>query len=124
MDTSLLILFRSGTRSFYQIDMSHTHFRFICSHTDGFIHAADEWYACSPLLQFVVFTLTRFRIASGFEASHEVRKVEEQRYRAAVTDALVAGLPPPKKHRSRIFALTGLAALEDKRKAFAAGVDG
>jgi len=61
---------------------------------------------------------------NGFEASQEIRKIEEQRYRGAVTEALVSGQPPPTKLRSKIFALTGLAALEDKRKAFAAGVDG
>lgn len=60
----------------------------------------------------------------GFEACEAIRKVEEQRYRTALTDALVAGHPPLPKYRSKIFALTGLAALEDKRRAFAAGVDG
>jgi len=61
---------------------------------------------------------------NGFEAAQEIRKVEERRYRSTVTDALVAGLAPPSKPRTKIFALTGLATIQDKRKAFSAGVDG
>lgn len=61
---------------------------------------------------------------TGFEACKAIRKVEDERYLTTLTDSAAAGLAPPPKWRSKIFALTGLAALEDKAKAFAAGVDG
>ncbi|KAG9010964.1 His Kinase A domain containing protein [Tulasnella sp. JGI-2019a] len=58
---------------------------------------------------------------NGFEASEEIRKIERSRRRhSQASDSLEA----PHDARSKIFALTGLASIEDKRKAFAVGVDG
>ncbi|KAG8935526.1 His Kinase A domain containing protein [Tulasnella sp. 418] len=54
----------------------------------------------------------------GFEAAIEIRKIEAQRKADSLTRE--EGL----FKRSKIFALTGLATAEDKRRAFTAGVDG
>lgn len=56
---------------------------------------------------------------SGFEAAVEIRQIERSRRR----NSLLSDPPLPHDARSKIFALTGLASIEDKRKAFAAGVD-
>ncbi|KAG8857653.1 His Kinase A domain containing protein [Tulasnella sp. 330] len=58
---------------------------------------------------------------NGFEASEEIRKIERTRRRNSLTSDSGEA---PHDARSKIFALTGLASIEDKRKAFAAGVDG
>ncbi|KAG9029587.1 His Kinase A domain containing protein [Tulasnella sp. JGI-2019a] len=54
---------------------------------------------------------------NGFEASQEIRRIERMRQLNGMPSD-IAGT------HSKLFALTGLASIEDKRKAFAAGVDG
>jgi len=62
---------------------------------------------------------------NGFQAAEAIRKIEESRNRSTSTSNGVGSIPlRPGYQRSKIFALTGLASLDDKRKAFAAGVDG
>jgi len=57
-------------------------------------------------------------VKNGFEAAEEIRKIERTRRRnSSLSD-------PHYEGRSKIFALTGLVSMEDKRKAFLAGVDG
>ncbi|KAG9029586.1 His Kinase A domain containing protein [Tulasnella sp. JGI-2019a] len=57
---------------------------------------------------------------NGFEASQEIRKIERTRRRGNPA----SDIPGAQDARTKVFALTGLASIEDKRKAFAAGVDG
>ncbi|KAG8869471.1 His Kinase A domain containing protein [Tulasnella sp. 331] len=57
---------------------------------------------------------------NGFEASVEIRKIERTRRQGNVSEDLRG----PQEAHAKLFALTGLASPEDKRKAFAAGVDG
>lgn len=53
----------------------------------------------------------------GYEAAQEIRKIEASRNQA---EGPSKGL----NQRARIFAVTGLASPDDKRKAFACGMDG
>ncbi|KAG8871035.1 His Kinase A domain containing protein [Tulasnella sp. 332] len=57
---------------------------------------------------------------NGFEASVEIRKIERTRRQGKVSEDLRG----PQEAHAKLFALTRLASPEDKRKAFAAGVDG
>ena len=70
-------------------------------------------------------------VMDGLEATMEIRKVEHQRRKEmregrdksaprSYLNAKEGEVTPPAK----IFALTGLAAKEDRRRAFGAGVDG
>jgi hypothetical protein len=82
---------------------------------------------------------------AGYEATREIRKVEiarraEQHTLQSSSPKVpapneVPRIPPPGKpvlipptpviqSRTKIFALTGLATPDDKRKAFGSGVDG
>lgn len=60
-------------------------------------------------------------LGAGFEASEEIRHIERSRHRESLK---LSSTEPISSNRSKIFALTGLASMEDKRRAFAAGVDG
>jgi CheY-like chemotaxis protein len=51
---------------------------------------------------------------AGVGATSEIRAIEARMKRESLTDT----------PRSRILALTGMSSLEDKRRAFEAGVDG
>jgi len=53
-------------------------------------------------------------ILDGVAATAEIRRIESTR-----SSAMYAGVPA-----TRILALTGMSSLEDKRRAFEAGVDG
>lgn len=71
-------------------------------------------------------------VMDGLQATIEIRKIEQQRrkemrdngdkssQRSSYLTAKEGEVTPPAK----IFALTGLAAKEDRRRAFGAGVDG
>lgn len=52
---------------------------------------------------------------TGVSATEEIRKIE-----SAHSESLASQGPGP----TRILALTGMSSLEDKRRAFEAGVDG
>lgn len=53
----------------------------------------------------------------GNAATSAIRQIEQERAATAFTEGTT---PPP---RARVFALTGLATVHDKKKAFASGVD-
>lgn len=57
----------------------------------------------------------------GFQATVEIREVEAKRSRAYEDDRTQSRTPP---RPTKILALTGMSSLDDKRKAFDAGVDG
>ncbi len=71
-------------------------------------------------------------VMNGHEATRAIRKVEASRRNvpfdvpATPSPGKHIRLPPPKvmQARAKIFALTGLATLDDKREAFSSGVDG
>ena len=75
-------------------------------------------------------------IMNGHEATRAIRRLETNRRIASsspdtgVTMAQSPGLPTRIQSmkigqpRAKIFALTGLATLDDKREAFSSGVDG
>jgi CheY-like chemotaxis protein len=54
-------------------------------------------------------------ICAGVSATVEIRKIESARSKSTM---------PEEPHPTRILALTGMSSLEDKRRAFEAGVDG
>lgn len=62
----------------------------------------------------------------GYGATKQIRALEAQRSKAMNDDCSAVGLQAPGviTSRSRIFAVTGLAAAEDKSRAYGAGVDG
>lgn len=62
------------------------------------------------------FTLT---VCSGVGATTQMREIEASRHQHSHSE-MDAQSPPD----SRILALTGMSSLEDKRRAFEAGVDG
>lgn len=55
-------------------------------------------------------------VMNGYEATQQIRRIESTRRHAKPTRS--------PSHRTKIFALTGLATSDDKRQAFASGVDG
>ncbi|WVR06967.1 hypothetical protein IAU60_004003 [Kwoniella sp. DSM 27419] len=72
-------------------------------------------------------------IMNGHDATQAIRKIEAARRNSPISDISV--IPPPGRPvtvapprvvqaRAKIFALTGLATPDDKRKAFGSGVDG
>lgn len=65
-------------------------------------------------------------LALGFEAAREIRSIEQERINslANFTSGALSPSAASVPRRSKIFALTGLASMEDKRKAFDVGVDG
>jgi CheY-like chemotaxis protein len=62
-------------------------------------------------------------VMDGITATVEMRKIEVTRRRGNV-ELKKQGLEGVDALPSRILALTGMSALEDKRRAFEAGVDG
>ena len=81
----------------------------------------------------VMFTkVFRLSIIPGIGATMEIRRIEANRKAQAVPDKVSipsgesgSGTPPADStHTTRIVALTGMSSLDQKRKAFAAGVDG
>ncbi|KAL1411557.1 hypothetical protein Q8F55_002519 [Vanrija albida] len=55
-------------------------------------------------------------VMNGYEATQQIRRIESARRHAKPSRS--------PSHRTKIFALTGLATSDDKRQAFASGVDG
>jgi hypothetical protein len=55
-------------------------------------------------------------ISTGIGATTEIRRIESARRKPLAKQAVI--------DRAGILALTGMSSLEDKRKAFDAGVDG
>jgi len=62
-------------------------------------------------------------VLDGLGATTKIRAIEALR-RAERTGAAAAGPTSEHSHRSMVVALTGLAAADDKRRAFAVGMDG
>ena len=59
-------------------------------------------------------------VLDGISATAEIREIEAKRLHEHATSA--KGTDPPRP--VKILALTGMSSLEDKRRAFEAGVDG
>jgi CheY-like chemotaxis protein len=60
-------------------------------------------------------TISDTRVCAGVSATVEIRQIESTRSKS---------LKPEESHPTRILALTGMSSIEDKRRAFEAGVDG
>ena len=59
-------------------------------------------------------------MSAGIGATAQMRDIESMRRRdKALADGVISSPPA-----TRILALTGMSSLEDKRRAFEAGVDG
>lgn len=69
-------------------------------------------------------------ILNGFEATRAIRAVEAERHRQTRSNSISSASSSSTEssngpsHRAKIIALTGLAAEDDKKRAFSAGVDG
>lgn len=70
-------------------------------------------------------------VLDGIGATREMREIEakrmlqhEQQYHQGLQNGAVASAEVPPPRSAKILALTGMSSLEDKRKAFEAGVDG
>ncbi|KIO34286.1 hypothetical protein M407DRAFT_218406 [Tulasnella calospora MUT 4182] len=84
--------------------------------TDG-LEAVEVFQEHPPNFFNVVLMDLSMPRMDGYEAAQEIRKIEALRNQ---TEGPSKGL----NQRARIFAVTGLASSEDKRKAFACGMDG
>lgn len=60
-------------------------------------------------------------VLDGISATTEIRQIESRR-RKVYEESPESDIPRPRT--SKILALTGMSSLEDKRRAFEAGVDG
>lgn len=60
-------------------------------------------------------------VLDGVSATIEIREIEAQRLRAYEESPNFSQVPP---RTAKILALTGMSSLDDKRRAFEAGVDG
>lgn len=66
-------------------------------------------------------------VMNGYDATRCIRGVEaSRRAELAIKQELTVGSLPrsQRDNHTKIFALTGLATADDKRKAFGSGVDG
>lgn len=84
--------------------------------TDG-LEAVEIFKEHPPNFFNVVLMDLSMPRMNGYEAAQEIRKIETLRNGSE-------GSSKGSNQRARIFAVTGLASSEDKRKAFACGMDG